>query len=45
MVIHRGNTLKAHQHRSYSVVVAVTLLSSIVLYKQITSKKKKLYKI
>ena len=25
MLIHRGNTLKAHQHISYSVVVAVTL--------------------
>ena len=26
MLIHRGNTLKAHQHISYSVFVAVTLL-------------------
>ena len=26
MLIHRGNTLKAHQHTSYSVFVAVTLL-------------------
>ena len=26
MLIHRGNTLKAHQHISYSVVVAVTFL-------------------
>ena len=25
MLIHRGNTLEAHQHISYSVVVAVTL--------------------
>ena len=25
MLIHRENTLKAHQHISYSVVVAVTL--------------------
>ena len=33
MLIHRGNTLKAHQHISYSVVVAVTLLRSIVLYR------------
>ena len=27
MLIHRGNTLKAHQHISYSVFVAVTLLT------------------
>ena len=40
MLIHRGNTLKAHQHISYSVVAAVTLLSSIVLYKEMTLKKK-----
>ena len=26
MLIHRGNTLKAHQHISYSVFVAITLL-------------------
>ena len=26
MHVHRGNTLKAHQHISYSVFVAVTLL-------------------
>ena len=39
MLIHRGTTLKAHQHISYSVVVAVTLLMSIVLYKEITLKK------
>ena len=39
MLIHRGNTLKAHEHISYSVVVAVTLLRSIVLYKEITLKK------
>ena len=25
MFIHRGNTLKAHQHISYSVFVAITL--------------------
>ena len=29
MLIHRGNTLKAHQHISYSVVVAVTFLNPI----------------
>ena len=39
MLFHRGNTLKAHQHISYYVVVAVTLLRSIVLYKKITLKK------
>ena len=36
MLIHRENTLRAHEHISYSVVVAVTLLRSIVLYKEIT---------
>ena len=25
MLIHRGNTLKAHQHMPYSVFVAITL--------------------
>ena len=43
MLIHRGNTLKAHQHISYSVVVAVTLLRSIFLYKEIPLKKKNFY--
>ena len=38
MRIHRGNTLKAHQHISYSVFVAVTLLKDVnhYLYKEIT---------
>ena len=39
MLIHRGNTLKAHQHISYSVVVAVTLLKEHCSIQEITLKK------
>ena len=44
MLIHRGDTLKAHQHISYSVFVAVTLLKEHCSIQR-DDLKKKLYKI
>ena len=45
MLIHRGNTLKAHQHISYSVFVAVTLLKEHCSIQRDHLKKQFLYKI
>ena len=45
MLIHSGNTLKAHQHISYSVFVAVTLIKEHCSIQRDHFKKKILYKI
>ena len=43
MLIHRGNTLKAHQHISYSVFVAITLLKEHCSIQRDHFKKKKFF--
>ena len=43
MLIHSGNTLQAHQHISYSIVVAVTLLKQHFSIQRDHLKKNKFY--
>ena len=43
MLIHKGNTLKAHQHISHSIFVAVTLLKEHCSIQRDHFKKKTLF--